>query len=102
MSVVETDAHADLQRPSETSVALAEAPLRRFLSDYFASWIATIALATLLLIACVAVLAPVLAPQNPYNLAEVDILDSRLPPGSMGMAGYRYWLGTDGAGRDLV
>jgi len=102
MSVAETDANADAQRPSDMPVALAETPLRRFLSDYFASWIATLALALLLLIACLALLAPLLAPQNPYNLAEVDILDSRLPPGSMGMAGYRYWLGTDGAGRDLV
>ena len=49
-----------------------------------------------------ALLAPLIAPQNPYNLAEVDVLDSRLPPGTMGMAGYTYWLGTDGAGRDLV
>jgi hypothetical protein len=65
---------------------VAETPLRRFVSDYFASWIATVAIVILLLITCLALLAPVLAPQNPYNLAEVDILDSRLPPGSMGMA----------------
>ena len=49
-----------------------------------------------------ALLAPLIVPQNPYNLAEVDVLDSRLPPGTKGMAGYTYWLGTDGAGRDLV
>ena len=99
MSMAEPHTNADLQ---EASVPLAETPLRRFVSDYFASWIATVAIVILLLITCLALLAPVLAPQNPYNLAEVDILDSRLPPGSMGMAGYRYWLGTDGAGRDLV
>ena len=44
-----------------------------------------------------------IAPQNPYDLAQVDILDSRLPPGSMGdRPAIRYWLGTDGAGRDLL
>ena len=41
-------------------------------------------------------------PQNPYDLAQVDVLDSRLPPGTKSMAGYTYWLGTDGAGRDLL
>ena len=30
------------------------------------------------------------------------MLDSRLPPGEHRAAGYTYWLGTDGAGRDLV
>jgi peptide/nickel transport system permease protein len=33
----------------------------------------------------------------------VDILDSRLPPGTPSSNGkYTHWLGTDGAGRDLV
>jgi peptide/nickel transport system permease protein len=98
-----TDADAKIE-PQETarSAAAVETPLRRFLSDYFESRIASAALAVLVLIVCLAMLAPLLAPQNPYNLAEVDVLDSRLPPGSVGMAGYTYWLGTDGAGRDLL
>jgi peptide/nickel transport system permease protein len=41
-------------------------------------------------------------PQNPYDLAQVDVMDSRLPPGSQSMTGYTYLLGTDGAGRDLL
>jgi peptide/nickel transport system permease protein len=98
-----TDAEAEIEPlDPATPVAAVETPLSRFLSDYFESWIATAALAVLVLIVCLAVLAPLLAPQNPYNLAEVDVLDSRLPPGSLGMAGYTYWLGTDGAGRDLL
>ncbi|MFI0847741.1 ABC transporter permease [Mesorhizobium sp. IMUNJ 23232] len=55
----------------------------------------------LIAIAC-AVAAPLLAHQNPYDLAQLDIVDSRLPPGSMGAAGYTYWLGTDDQGRDLL
>ena len=51
-------------------------------SDYFESRIATAALAVLVLIVCLALLAPLIAPQNPYDLAEVDVLDSRLPPGT--------------------
>jgi peptide/nickel transport system permease protein len=98
-----TDADAKIEKPEPaTSATMVETPLGHFLSDYFESRIATAALAVLALIACLALLAPLLAPQNPYNLAEVDVLDSRLPPGSVGMAGYTYWLGTDGAGRDLL
>ena len=44
-----------------------------------------------------ALFAPWLAPQNPYDLAQIDLLDSRLPPGSSG-----YLLGTDEQGRDLL
>jgi peptide/nickel transport system permease protein len=101
MSLTDADAKIEPQEPARSAAAV-ETPLRRFLSDYFESRIATAALAVLVLIICLAVLAPLLAPQNPYNLAEVDVLDSRLPPGSVGMAGYTYWLGTDGAGRDLL
>jgi len=101
MSLTDADAKIEPQEPA-TSAAAVETPLSRFLSDYFESRIATTALAVLVLIVCLALLAPLLAPQNPYNLAEVDVLDSRLPPGSVGMAGYTYWLGTDGAGRDLL
>jgi peptide/nickel transport system permease protein len=101
MSLTDADAKIETSEPAPSAAAL-ETPLRRFLSDYFESWIATAALAVLALIVCLALLAPLLAPQNPYNLAEVDVLDSRLPPGSVGMAGYTYWLGTDGAGRDLL
>jgi peptide/nickel transport system permease protein len=49
-----------------------------------------------------ALFAPWIAPQNPYDLAQVDVLDSRLPPGTRGSNGYAFWLGTDGVGRDLL
>jgi peptide/nickel transport system permease protein len=51
----------------------------------------------LALIIGAALLAPWLAPQNPYDLAQIDLLDSRLPPGSE-----HYLLGTDEQGRDLL
>lgn len=47
------------------------------------------------------VLAPWIAPQDPYNLATLEILDSRLKPGSTGINSFTYWLGTDGQGRDM-
>jgi len=53
MSVVETGAKLDVPKVAETP---AETPLHRFLSDYFASWIATAAFAVLLLIVAAALL----------------------------------------------
>ncbi|MBN7786525.1 ABC transporter permease [Ponticoccus gilvus] len=46
--------------------------------------------------------APWIAPQNPYDLRQVDILDSLMPPGSESFTGLTYWLGTDGQGRDML
>ncbi len=79
----------------------AESPFRRFWSDFFESYIATIGLVLILLIMMAALLAPWIAPQDPYDLGQVSVLDSRMPPGSESMDGYTFWLGTDGAGRDL-
>lgn len=49
-----------------------------------------------------ALLAPLIAPQNPYDLAQLDILDSKLPPGAKSTDGMVYWLGTDEQGRDML
>ncbi len=49
-----------------------------------------------------AVFAPWLAHQDPYDLSQLDIMDSRLPPGSVAGDGYVFWFGTDDQGRDLV
>lgn len=80
----------------------AEAPFRRFISDFADSKLALGAALLLATIIAVAFLAPVIAPQDPYDLATVSVLDARLPPGSENFAGYTHWLGTDGAGRDLL
>ncbi|MEQ8401562.1 MAG: ABC transporter permease [Silicimonas sp.] len=79
-----------------------ETPLRRFVSDFAESPVATGAFLVLCLIVLLAVFAPLIAPQNPYDLAQVSILDSRLPPGAQSMDGTTFWLGTDGAGRDML
>ena len=47
-------------------------------------------------------LLPVLAPQNPYDLATFSIMENRLPPGSESFDGMTFWLGTDSQGRDMV
>ena len=78
-----------------------ETPWQKFLSDYTESYVAVGAFIILLIIVVAAILAPLFAPQNPYDLAQVDVLDSRQPPGSKSFAGYTFLLGSDGAGRDL-
>ena len=59
-----------------------QSPLRRIATQFADSRVAVAALATLLLVAVIAVTAPLIAPQNPYDLRAIDIEDGRLPPGS--------------------
>jgi peptide/nickel transport system permease protein len=85
-----------LQAPATAS------PFRRFTAAYAESWVAIAALVVVVIIAILAIFAPLIAPQNPYDLAQLDIMDGRLPPGSVSDAGMRYWLGTDDQGRDML
>jgi peptide/nickel transport system permease protein len=79
----------------------AETPFGRFVRAYVESRLSVGAFMLLVLIIGAALAAPWIAPQNPYDLGQVSVLDSRLPPGTVSMDGYTFWLGTDGAGRDL-
>ena len=79
-----------------------ETPLRRFVAEFAASPVAVGALVVFLAIVAIALLAPWIAPQNPYDLAQLDIMDGRMEPGSVGGAGFTYWLGTDDQGRDML
>jgi peptide/nickel transport system permease protein len=77
-------------------------PGRRFAVEFVASRIAVSGLALLAMIALAALLAPWISPQNPYDLARLELLDSRLPPLARSAAGGIYWLGTDDQGRDML
>ncbi len=72
------------------------------LRQYGRSPIATTAAVLFAAILVAALLAPLIAQQDPHELAELNLLDSRLPPGSTGVDGAFYLLGTDDQGRDLV
>lgn len=50
----------------------------------------------------VALLAPWIAPQNPYDQMQLDILDGLLPPGSTLGTGVYSVMGTDALGRDIL
>ena len=55
-----------------------------------------------MLVLFLALFAPWIAPQNPYDLAKLDLMDSKLAPGSESMTGSIFLLGTDGMGRDML
>ncbi len=78
-----------------------DTPWRQFVRDFSQSRIALFGLALLVIVLLLAIFAPWLAPQNPYDLAKLDLMDSRLPPGSESMLGSTFVLGTDGMGRDM-
>ena len=61
-----------------------------------------ISILLLIFIASCAIFAPLIAPTNPYDLSVVSIMDSRLAPGEQMFNGTVAWLGTDGAGRDVL
>ncbi len=87
---------------SLASLQHAETPLKRFVALYAESRLALVAAGVLVLIVAAAIAAPWLAPQNPYDLQQLDVLDARLPPGEKSAAGMTFWLGSDAQGRDML
>jgi len=85
----------------ETVIAV-ETPLRRIVSDFCANPIAVFGIVLFAIILFLALFAPLLSPQNPYDLAQLDVMDSRLPPMSPNGTGGTFWLGTDDQGRDML
>ena len=83
------------------AVSATPAPLRQFGAAFIRDRIAMAALAALVLILLAAIGAPLISPQNPYDLAQLDIMDAKLAPGGKSMTGMTFWLGTDDQGRDM-
>jgi peptide/nickel transport system permease protein len=90
--------------PTQTAQRLADAesPLLRSLHFFFQSPLAIAGLIILAIYILAAIFAPWIAPQNPYDLAQLDILDGGLAPGEESMAGVTSLLGTDTQGRDVL
>jgi peptide/nickel transport system permease protein len=82
--------------------AVEENRLKTLWLDFAQSKSAVFALGCCALLLAVALLAPWIAPQNPYDLMQIDMFDARLKPGSTSQQGFHYWLGTDGQGRDML
>ena len=83
-------------------MAAEETPFKRIVSDFVANPIAVFGLTLLGVIVLAAIFAPFVSPQNPYDLAQLDVIDGRLPPGSKAGGGGTFWLGSDDQGRDML
>ncbi|MGQ7248378.1 ABC transporter permease [Halomonas sp. V046] len=64
--------------------------------------IAQVSLVVFIVLVAAALLAPWLAPMDPYDLAQIDILASELPPFWVEGADAMYSMGTDSQGRDML
>jgi peptide/nickel transport system permease protein len=85
-----------------STLIVAPSPWREATTGFIRDRVALAALVLLGLLLGAALGASWLSPQNPYDLAQLDILDARLAPGSASSTGGTYWLGSDGQGRDLL
>ncbi len=61
-------------------------------------------LSLLVVLTCVAAaaLAPLIAPQDPFDLASLDLMDSFRPPVGVADGNWSHPLGTDDQGRDVL
>ena len=59
------------------------------------------AAAVTIIIVIAALLAPVIAPQDPYDLRQLSIIDSHIPPVWQSDGDRRFLLGSDDQGRDV-
>ena len=71
---------------------------KRFIGDP----VAMAAGLVLLLLVLMAALAPFIAPQNPYDLMQLSIMDSEMPPAWQDGGDERFLLGTDAQGRGVL
>jgi peptide/nickel transport system permease protein len=78
------------------------ASLRAVVAALVEDRLAVLGVALVLLTVVAALIAPWIAPQNPYDLATLDLMDGGLAPGSESLSGKSYWLGTDEQGRDML
>jgi peptide/nickel transport system permease protein len=94
---------SDLAPVVATKPVVVDSPMKRIARAFFEDRLAVFGLVVFLVIVLLAVFAPLLAPQNPYDLAQLDIMDGGQPPGSASMAtGGIYYMGTDEQGRDML
>jgi len=81
---------------------VAENPAIEATRAFFDSRIAVVGLVGLLAVMFVAIFAPWIAPQDPYDLMQLNFMDGKLPPGSRGSNGELFLLGSDDQGRDIL
>lgn len=89
--------------PAHVTPVRIDSPAKRIAKQFVEDRIAVIGLILFALIAIIAIAAPWISPQNPYDLRQLSIMDGGLPPGDASFAtGQTFWLGTDPQGRDML
>ena len=84
---------------SDTRPRLRDSELLR---TFLGSTQAMVAFLVLTLLILAVLLAPFIALTNPYDLATLDLLNSRLPPVWIDGGDWPYLLGTDSQGGDMI
>ena len=98
-----TDAALEPAPLEPVTAATPQTPFRRVVSDFCENKLAVFGLVLVVLSIFVAVFAPLISPQNPFDIANLDLLDAKSPPGTVSGDGkMTYWLGTDGQARDMM
>jgi peptide/nickel transport system permease protein len=78
-------------------------PWQQIRADFLEDKAATVSLFFFIAAILMAVFAPLIVPQNPYDLTQLNIMDGLSPPMTQSSeAGYTYFLGTDEQGRDML
>lgn len=72
-----------------------------FLSSFIQNKTVFLSGVCFLMIVLLSLFSPIIAPQNPYDLLQLDILDSELPPSWLEGGENRFWWGTDSQGRGI-
>jgi peptide/nickel transport system permease protein len=76
--------------------------LRRLAQSFLREPQALVGLVLVTGMLAIALLAPMISPQNPYDLTQITFMDSMLRPGETSGSGVYHLLGTDAQGRDLL
>lgn len=86
----------------EVSPAKSVPPIAEFWRTFRRNPVAVGALLVVVAVILVAIFAPLLVPQDPYDLKSLVLRDARRPPGYVSAKGIVHLLGTDSQGRDLL
>ena len=86
----------------KSSVPFRDRPSGRAVAEYCESRSAVVAFFIVLAFVLAALFASSIAPQNPYDLSKLDLMDGTLAPLSKSFSGSVYLLGTDEQGRDML
>ncbi len=103
MSVSNDPMPATVPEPAKGAALVSDPPVwRRLWSEFGESPRAVVAFWIFILLVAASLMAPLIAPQDPYDLRQISLFDGRRPPGYVNAAGFMYLLGTDGQGRDML